>query len=763
MKRTVALTLTLAFALTVRAVDKVPEFSISDRYVTSPTMLVRAGADGRIREIWSGMDPERRLHVPLFLETEITAQMSLGGGAWADLTRLKYDREGTRPGYIRMRSEDALVSIEVTSRHGKPDAPIFVRYSFGRPVDFRISTRFKYPEFTKAFHNDDAGGCATFETLWRNVNAQIATTPGPRLALATLPAGTVVSIDSAGLVKEMKAVQEVLLCIDATEPALAIPLGVNYASAWVARLGGSGDDTRDLAAARVSIVTDDRKLDRMFECSVDAIETHQFASGDVMADVFFYRDSWLRDGTYTMMGLSLAGDFASVDRYFDFWSSQRDFSVGGEREAQQAAIAITGMWYYSRINPSGESFLGKMWPYVRYYADYFADRVEKEGMLHLAEEWICFIPAPSSWPNAEVYSGLRAAAKAATELGHPGDAARWSRAADRLREQFRKQAFDPAKGRIIPMAGAPGEVFRDPDYPQAESRNGPLRDDRVDAGMLIIGRLDAFGRGQSIVPVDDPMFTSTQAQVKQVLENPDHSVMRFGPNPSSPHAPKGELDSWPIINAWAAQDEWLLGHTDLAWRYLLSGVVNKAGYNAERSAYYLPEFWDKDGVPDKQLIVWSHGDFVTSALLLFLGVDLEPNGADLGLAPSLPPGMSHAHIDNFHFRGWHLDFELIRSGDQVDVKLRGRAADPAATRLQIRLPSGKTLALSPGDQERFTVDPTQYYSQFGHGANAVERAAILARVLGEREPPSDLSQMSAQQLEDFMSSLENSGLPPASR
>ena len=38
------------------AVEKVapmvPAYAVTDKYVTSPTMLVRAGADGLIREIW---------------------------------------------------------------------------------------------------------------------------------------------------------------------------------------------------------------------------------------------------------------------------------------------------------------------------------------------------------------------------------------------------------------------------------------------------------------------------------------------------------------------------------------------------------------------------------------------------------------------------------------------------------------------------------------------------------------------------------------
>jgi len=286
-----------------------------------------------------------------------------------------------------------------------------------------------------------------------------------------------------------------------------------------------------------------------------------------------------------------------------------------------------------------------------------------------------------------------------------------------------------------------------------------MRDDRTDAGMLIIGRLDALGRDQSIVPVDDPMFASTQAEIRRDLENPDHSIYRFGPNPASPHAPGGELDSWPIIMAWAAQDEWLLGRTDLAWPYLISGIVNKKGYDALASSDYLPENWNPAGVPDKPLIVWSHGEFVTSTLLLFLGIDLEPQGADLGLAPSLPPGMTHARINNFRFRNWRIDFEFNRSGDQVDVKAIASCADPVATSLAVRLPTGRILELVPGQQAGFTVDPTQYYWAFGRNRHAAERLEIASRILAGREPASDPARMSPSDLEEALLGIESSFVP----
>src|ERR1019366_3822318 len=169
-------------------------------------------------------------------------------------------------------------------------------------------------------------------------NAVLTTTPGPKLDMATEPAGTTFSADKGGFVKEIKSTREVVLCIDATESAMAHPSAGSFVRDWAELLGGYAQDASEVAASRISLESDDKKLDQLFKYSIDAVLSHQFASGDVMGDLFFYRDSWLRDGTYTMIGLSLAGDYDSVDRYFGFWNAQRDFSVGGEREAQQPAI-----------------------------------------------------------------------------------------------------------------------------------------------------------------------------------------------------------------------------------------------------------------------------------------------------------------------------------------------------------------------------------------------------------------------------------------
>jgi hypothetical protein len=152
---------------------------------------------------------------------------------------------------------------------------------------------------------------------------------------------------------------------------------------------------------------------------------------------------------------------------------------------------------------------------------------------------------------------------------------------------------------------------------------------------------------------------------------------------------------------------------------------------------------------------------VTSVLLLLLGVDLEPQGADLGLAPSLPPGMGHARLDNFRFRNWHLDFELNRAGEQVDVKVRAACSDANPAPLVVRLPFGKLMTVLAGQNVRFTVDPTQYYLAFGRSRNAAERAAIASRILAGREPPAGLAGMSSSELEDFTAGIESAYAPPA--
>jgi hypothetical protein len=753
----------------------------TDTYVTSQTALVRLKANGQIREIWSGMDAAGNRHQPVFWEAAIHVEV-LGGDGWHDLRNLKYHQLGTRPGYIRMQSDDGTVSIEGTSRRNTSPCPIVMRYTLATPKTMRLKVAFKPEDQISETHFSDRTGYLSF-SKGRSDQGRLGNDgrASRSLFLRTLPLGTTLSIGSAGAIKQFEASKQLVLRVeDSTPPFDAIGTEELAASTSIDSKANHGVDpvTFSDGAERITLVSDDPRLDRLFECSIDAIESLQFASGVVTADFCKYQNSWLRDGTYSMIALALAGDHEAVGRYFAFWNAQCDFdavsmpapsaaptqqmfSVGGELEAQQPAIAITGMWYFSRLTPDSAGFLKKYWPYVRYFADYYSRRVDNEGMLNVGEEWICNIPAPSSWPNAEIYSGLRAAAKIAAEEGNAHETLVWTMAAEKLRKRFSSQAYDNGKNRIIPIAGPSGEYYSNPTRPNDVGHNGPLRDDRVDAGMLNTARLEAFGHSQGIVSADDPKFASTQDQIIKELENADHSISRLGPNPGNPHSPLGSMETWPIIICWAAQDEWLLGRTDLAWRYLLSAIVNKAGYDLAAANYYLPETWDTKGNPGDPLLVWSHGEFVTSTILLFLGIDLEPPDADIGLAPSLPLGMSHARIRNFRFRDWKLDVALTRRKNLVDVALRADSVNPRQTRLAVRLAGGQTILADSGHALKFTVAPGEYCVAFGRSANARERAGIASTFLAARNPTIDLNKMTLREQEDLIEHLETEFVPPA--
>ena len=111
------------------------------------------------------MDAKRMRPSPLFLETFVYGEVRRGG-EWTDLRKLKYHHAGTRPGFIHMESDDGLVAIEITSRRNAALSPIFVKYSFSVPVDFRLSAQFKHPELIKETHSADEAGYSAFSTEW---------------------------------------------------------------------------------------------------------------------------------------------------------------------------------------------------------------------------------------------------------------------------------------------------------------------------------------------------------------------------------------------------------------------------------------------------------------------------------------------------------------------------------------------------------------------------------------------------------------------
>ena len=121
--------------------------------------------------------------------------------------------------------------------------------------------------------------------------------------------------------------------------------------------------------------------------------------------------------------------------------------------------------------------------------------------------------------------------------------------------------------------------------------------------------------------------------------------------------------------------------------------------------------------------------------------------------------MSHARIDRFRFRDWHLAIELARRDGRVEARVASADAPDASRTLALRLPSGAVVRLGAGGEARFTVDPRDYYAQFGRCRNAAARASITSRVLAGGEPARDPALMTLSEQERLMVDLETSFVP----
>ena len=716
--------------------------ALTEVVVSSPTIWTLADTRGEIREIWTGPPARIASHgaePPKVLKVCAFARVRKGKG-WLDLRALAWDTKGTRPGRMRLVSPGGF-RLEVRAPRGAPFGPVVLSYTFPEPEDFQFLL---LPRGAAGFgpcRQGPSPGEWTLET--REV--------GP-LRVGTSPAGRGIPM-GRGFLLQVRGVRLVRVCLHAGPGDLPPSRGMTWTEAWMKTLEGKWS-----VPGRVRIRTGLPDLDTLFDASVDAVEANRFRSGVIVAGSDgWYKNAWIRDGTYAVLGLDLAGRHREAAEFFRFWIREGGFSWGGANEAQQPAIGIAGMWFHSRIARNGKAFLSEVYPYVRKYADYYARRTAEEGMIRTAEEWICQVPTRTAWPNAEIYGGLRAAACIARTLDRPGEADRWEEAAASLKEALLKTAYDPTLSRFIPLAGPPGEVFRSRAYPRSRHRNGPVRDERVDSGMFMLARMEVFGGGLGAVAVDDPRFAATQAWIHRVLFQPDGSISRFDGNPAVPYYPKGQWPVWPITACWAAQVEWLRGRPGRSWRHLLGGVVRKKGFDPERDAWKLPEQWHLDGTPvgTTRFLTWSHGEFLFTTLLLLAGLEPGPPGkAGLALSPSLPPGSGEFRVTGLTLRGWRLDLEVRREGPRLQCRLTGsplpagREGRPAGF-LRI-FAGGKSLVLRPGGVLLFTVPPRGLV-RFAH---ALERARLVHSILLGSPLPRVLEGGSPAALETALAAAE---------
>lgn len=722
----------------------------SDVVVSSPSIWSLVGDQGEVREIWPGPKDEKgaRTGEPEDVLKTVAYGEIFSNGRWVDLRDLAYVNRGSRPGLLTLASRDGKVRILFTTRRSFPQSPIFIRYRFTAPTDFRFRMELKEtPQVARIEVPEELGV------------SSLRIHDSTQLNLATDPSGSEVSSGQDGMTREVKRAMDVLVCLYLGQNPIAQKSKKNAAQIWVEQAGGTEDDTIE-SQNRLAVHTGVEDFDRLLEYSVDAVESARFRSGVLIAGRDgWYKNTWIRDGTYSTIGTDLFGLHAEGDAFYRYWIRNGGYSWGGEREAQQPAIAILGIWFHSRVIEDDTIFLNSAYAYVSRFANYYAQRVEKEGMLDTAEEWICQVPTKTAWPNAEIYAGLRAAAKIARRLGHESDSAKWDAAAQSLQTAILETAYDKTRERFIPLAGPAGAYFKDQEDPTDGETSGPMQDERVDSGMLMLSRLEVLGSGLGAVAVDDPRFAGTQAWIHRILEQKDHSISRFEGNPASPHYTQGEWPVWPLMSSVAADVELLRGRKDRAWRYLLSGLVRKRGYDAEAVLYALPEQWTLDGkaVNTTAQLTWSHGEFLASSVFLLTGLQVDVPNADLALAPSLPPGSNSATIANFFFRGWRLTLRVKRQNKNLEVKVTGnyrgsRSATVLKHALIIAVP-GRVLELHDNQEVSFAVPEGE--GQSGRTDHASERAQLFSQILLGKDIPADLKQASSQELERRIRAIED--------
>ncbi len=642
--------------------------TISDLVVNNPNMLVRVDTHANAREIWTGFSAGSLQTQPYFCEFELAGKVSRAGKKqWTAFSEMQWSNENCFPGHVELTSE----GVRLSAKNGQDFSSnsLSLSYTFGEKSDVSFELSFLLPDWVKA--EKFSKGQLRFDIDWRQNPRQLKKADWQEsFFIRTEPSVTPRKNEQGNWVWDFSGVKSVVFIYETPVQKTTIKTDDRF----------------------LELKTDNPKLDKTFLACLETVRTNQFASGVILADLFHYRDAWLRDGTYAMMGLALAGGHDAWGRFVDFWVRKGGFSVGGEREAQQPAIFMTGLWYASQFLRDGATGTAReKWDYFEQFGDYYERRVnEHGGMIPTAEEWICFVPALSSWPNSEIYSGLITASKTAQLLGKKDKAQRWSAAAQKLQADFLAKAYDTQLGRFIPLAGKPGELFVDPKHPDIKNYNGPLRDTRVDAGMLQVARLEFFGEGQGIVAADDPRFLSTEKQIYEQISDGKHGIDRFGPNPDSPHQPGGEKNPWPQLMCWSAQLHTLRGDRAVAWQWLDKGILQSTVFSLEKNLWRLPEFWTPGGQPSPASIFpWSCGELVTSVIFLFTGLEFAPEGADIALSPWLPQGMNTAELSPLAFKNWELSLKIKRDGAAIKTELSAKhIKGDACAVLRVKTPQG---------------------------------------------------------------------------
>ena len=615
------------------------------------------GTQGEVREIWArgaAYFPD----VPRYCLASGSLSLQ-ADGKWIDTRSLPWSYRWAGDSNIlslATKFGDGFVTLNAFSRMNED--LLVLQYKVPEGTDFRYTWSSQYQDFDAPILRQWEHGVLlenhTLGTIGLACSAPVEVehaTDTHQITLSGRTDGETLSVYIA-VGREPEAVQRGLRV---ATPLDAQALLNRETTAW-----------KKWLASGTTVTTPDAAVNRMARRALLNIRGNMFDNGVIIAGSDgWYKNTWIRDGGYSVMGLDLFGHHDLPARFYRYWLADEGFSYGGENECQQPAIGILGFLHHYRLT-GDRAFLADTWKYVEHFADYYAGRIEKEGMIGTAEEWINQIPAKTAWPNSEIYAGMRAAAEIARLLGK-SRATDWDAAADRLQRAIELQGYDTALGRFRPLSG---EL---------------ATDDRVDSGMLNVARLGIFAPGVSASTPDHPRTTSTIEQIKWRLEHEDYTISRFTGNPNGHGYPGGQWPIWPISTAWMAQYHLLLGEPDAALPYL-RGVAHKQGYPYDDALWYLPEQISLDGRPvSTRNLTWSNGEYLTTLMMLLVGQRPHPDEGWVELSPALPLEWDRAEAVHVDLLGASTTLRHARQGGRHTITLIHEAG-PAVS-LGFRLPA----------------------------------------------------------------------------
>ncbi len=492
------------------------------------------------------------------------------------------------------------------------------------------------------------------------------------------------------------------------------PGGSSTGTCVYAIRGGDTAARRDLAQGTIPLPTmprnefrsGDQLLDRLVRVSTHLLPAHLSAAGKRDSGIWEYNMEWVRDDSMVAVGLLHAGEF---ERAGILLRKLLDRSIGADGRTIEAS-----RWAgfdYTELDQNGQvlwaawnfvcwtgdlGFAKRYWEKLRLAAEFplmerFRDK--ETGLLHNMRE---FWERSDGFGFTDGYEiayqfwtafGLEKAARLAAATGHPREALRWDREAEKLREAFlgHPRMRLAEEGHLIKRRSREGDWQRylsppdraslPPGSPIATEARPSCDPDASEAYPLIHGMID---------PVD-PLAKGTLDWLELLWNHRWNSggYARYDttsePDPPAP---------WPLVAAMMARAH-LEARSDAPLRRSLEWLGRIAGGKSGG-------WFERMGpgitppAPPVGIVGWTWAEIVGLAVHHCLGV--RPGIGDLTLRPRLPGFLEGAEA-SIRIRNARVTLRVERSPAGNACAVNGRAYPFEGGAVRIPWPPDKAVII----------------------------------------------------------------------